>query len=116
MNAAVAELDPYGVFANRFAERAGIRWPKAGQDFARALGGSSCDCSVEAAPVCDYSTRRTFANACRAACSGLTGAQLISGACAQLQWDRCSPIDSQTCVWRKQGALADRTRAPELRY
>jgi hypothetical protein len=29
---------------------------------------------------------------------------------------QCSLIDEQTCVWRKQGATADRMRAPELRY
>jgi FAD/FMN-containing dehydrogenase len=116
MNEAVAELDPYGVFANQFAERAGIRWPRAGEDFARALGASTCACGVTATPVCEYGTRRTFANACRAACSGVASAQLVNGACAELEWDQCSLIDEQTCVWRKQGATADRTRAPELRY
>jgi FAD/FMN-containing dehydrogenase len=115
MNAAVAQLDPYGVFANRFAERAGIRWPKAGEDFARALGGSSCTCGVDAEPVCDYAARRTFANACRAACSGVAGAQLVRGACAELEFGDCSALDTRTCVWRKRGAMADRSGEPELR-
>ena len=116
MNAAVAELDPFGVFANQFAERVGIRWPKAGEDFANALSGSACACGVTAEPVCDVAKRHTFANACRAACSGVASAQLIKGACAELMWDRCSLIDDQTCVWRKHGARADRTAPPELRY
>ena len=116
MNAAVAELDPYGVFANDFAERAGIRWPKRNADFAVELAASGCKCGTIAQPVCDASNRRTFANSCRAACSGIPAAQLIQGSCASLEWDACSPLDTTTCVWRKQGARADRTRAPELRF
>jgi hypothetical protein len=116
MNDAVAQLDPYGVFSNDFAERIGIRWPKRGIDFASALAASTCACSPAAEPVCDYRTRRTYASTCRAACEGATGAQLLQGACAQLEWDSCSPIDDRTCVWRKQGATADRNQDPEIRY
>ena len=31
MNEAIAQLDPYGVFGNAFAEAIGIAWPKRGQ-------------------------------------------------------------------------------------
>jgi FAD/FMN-containing dehydrogenase len=115
MNQAVAELDPYGVFSNAFAERIGIRWPKRDADFASALGGDTCSCSGVAEPVCDAGARITHANACRAACSGAPAAQLVPGPCAALEWGECSAFEAGMCVWRKQGAAADRTRAPELR-
>lgn len=116
MNQAVAELDPYGVFSNAFAERIGITWPKRGENFAAALGQSTCDCDVTAQPVCAYATQQTFANPCRATCAGVTSAQLISGPCAAFEWATCSLFDPRTCVWRKHGARADRTQPPELSY
>jgi hypothetical protein len=116
MNDVIAELDPYGVFSNAFAERIGIRWPRRAEDFAAALGASACPCGTAAEPVCDVKTRRTFANGCRAACAHVDGAQLVAGACASLEWGECSPFESTTCVWRKQGGAADRGTDPLLRY
>jgi DNA-directed RNA polymerase specialized sigma54-like protein len=116
MNAAVAELDPYGVFANDFAERIGVRWPKRGENFATASGVNACACGVLAEPVCEYKTRHTFANVCRASCEHVDSSQLVPGTCAQLEWDTCSVLDSRTCVWRKQGAAADRGDSPLLAY
>ncbi|MET0384991.1 MAG: hypothetical protein ABW321_03480, partial [Polyangiales bacterium] len=116
MNAAVAELDPYGVFANDFAARIGITWPKRGEDFSGPLAGSSCACDVVAEPLCDYQTRQTYANTCRARCAGRDSAHLLTGSCAQLEWDTCSLLDPRTCVWRKLGAHADRLAEPLVRY
>ncbi|MET0341239.1 MAG: FAD-binding protein [Polyangiales bacterium] len=117
MNRAVAELDPYGVFANTFASRIGIRWPRGQEDFASALGGTrSCACDAAAEPVCAVGTRTTYANACRAACDSLSSANLVKGPCASLELASCSLLDARTCVWRKRGKHADRSEAPLIRF
>lgn len=116
VNQVVAELDPYGVFANTFAQRIGISWPKRGEDFAAALAQSTCTCDVSAEPVCAYATRVTYANSCRATCAGFPAAQLLTGACDAYEWRPCSLIDRRTCAYRKRGRTADPLDAPVLRF
>jgi len=116
MNQVVAELDPYGVFSNGFAERIGIVWPKRGENFAQALGGEACACDVNAEPVCDYKTHTTYANNCRATCKGVTSQQLVPGSCDAYEAVRCSLIAPQTCLYRKLGKNVDPTSTPVIRY
>jgi FAD binding domain/D-arabinono-1,4-lactone oxidase len=102
MNQAVAELDPYGVFANAFGRRIGIRWPKQAEGFGALAGSASQSCGNEAEPQCAFATQVTFANRCRALRAGATMAGLIAAPCAALVWDKCSALEAETCVWDKK--------------
>ena len=110
MNQAVAELDPYGVFANDFARRIGVQWPNEQEGFS-ALTGEPDSCGVEADPQCAYESKRTFANLCRAQRAGVSSSGLLSGTCEALVWAPCSAFESTTCVWdrkaREQSVFAE---------
>jgi len=93
-----------------------VTWPQRGQDFAAALGGAGCACSVSAGQVCEYAAQKTYVNACRASCAGATTAQLITGPCAAYEKARCSLLDARSCVYRKRGRVADRTHEPVVRF
>jgi hypothetical protein len=115
MNEAVAELDPYGVFANAFARRLGVRWPQEDAGFA-ALVSTPQPCGVEAEPQCAFASQTTHANACRAQASGLTPDALLPGPCAALQWDVCSVADARTCVWDRKVREQNPFAAPLVSY
>jgi hypothetical protein len=116
MNEAVAELDPYGVFANGFARALGIRWPKQGENFARELGGNDCDCNVESDPVCGFVERQDFASRCRATCAGVPSEGLLRGACAAFEWAPCSLVDGRTCVWERKAREHNPLQEPLARF
>ncbi|MFT3924043.1 MAG: FAD-binding protein [Myxococcales bacterium] len=102
MNRAVAMLDPFGVFANDFARRIGIHWPRQTEGFDE-LTSEVQPCGVEADPKCAYQARVTYANGCRAQAAGEDAQGLLPGPCDGLIWEPCSAIDPRTCVWdRKQ--------------
>jgi hypothetical protein len=115
MNLAVAQLDPYGVFASAFARRIGIVWPRESQGFS-ALTGSAERCGNGADPVCAYQTKRTYANSCRAAEAGAPANELIAGTCARYSWGSCSLIDSTTCVWDSKDHEQSAANPPLVSY
>lgn len=116
MNLAVAKLDPYGVFANSFASDLGIRWPKRGENFARALADEPCECGVESAPVCAYREQRDFANRCRAQCAGVAMAELLNGPCAAFEWAPCPLLAEETCVWERKPREQNPLLEPVVRF
>jgi hypothetical protein len=118
LNEAIAELDPYGVFANDFARRIGVVWPKQGQDFALALGHSACSCGTDdpAQAVCAYRDMNVFASPCRAACAGKQATDLLPGACSALLATPCSILDPRTCVYDRKAQEQDPFVEPLVRY
>jgi FAD/FMN-containing dehydrogenase len=116
MNQAVAELDPYGVFANAFARRIGIRWPRERDGFGALLPTGSDSCGTEAEPQCAYTTQVTYANRCRALRAGESMAGLVASPCAALVWDKCSALETETCVWDRKQREQSIFAAPLLRY
>jgi FAD/FMN-containing dehydrogenase len=118
VNEAVAELDPYGVFANDFARRIGVTWPKQGQDFSLALGHGACSCGTEgpALTACAYRDMNVFASPCRAACAGKTASDLLPGACSALVREPCSPFETTTCVYDRKAREQNPFVEPLVRF
>jgi hypothetical protein len=116
MNQAVAELDPYGVFANAFSAALGIRWPKQGENFALALGANECDCGVESEPVCAFCERRDHPSYCRAGCAGHAHEELLEGPCDSFEFAPCGPNDGRTCVYERKQREHDPLADPVATY
>jgi hypothetical protein len=116
MNQAVAELDPYGVFANDFARRIGVRWPKESQGFGALIPDPAQPCGVEAETQCAYKTKVTYANRCRAGLDQVDPSVLLPGSCDALIWDKCSAFEAETCVWDKKAREQSIFAAALARY
>lgn len=116
VNEAIAQLDPYGVFANDFARRIGVHWPQEGADFGQALGQSPCSCGIEAAPQCAYRDKLVYANGCRASCAGKAATDLVAGPCQAFVWGVCSALDTRTCVWEQKAREQNPFVDPVIRY
>lgn len=118
VNEAVAELDPYGVFANDFARRIGVTWPKQGQDFTLALGHGACSCGTEgpALGACSFRDMNVFASPCRAACAGRGASDLLPGACSALLREPCSAFETTTCVYDRKAREQNPFVEPLVRF